>query len=100
MPTVLRVGPYRFFFFAGAKDEPPHVHVERDDKEAKFWLAPPRLERNGGFSRKGVGIHWPELDEDISVGNLLRGQPSGESQRSLKAWLASRGGGRKKKAGK
>lgn len=40
---------------------------------------------------QGVGIHWPELDEDISVEGLLSGQPSGESQRSLKRWLESRG---------
>jgi hypothetical protein len=52
MPTVLRVGPYRFFFYAGDKAEPPHVHVERDRLEAKFWLGPPRLQRNDGFSRK------------------------------------------------
>ena len=40
----------------------------------------------------GRGIHWPELDEDISVANLLMGQPSGESQRSFKQWLAKRSG--------
>ena len=40
---------------------------------------------------QGVGIHWPKLDEDISVEGLLAGQPSGESQRSLKRWLESRG---------
>ena len=38
----------------------------------------------------GRGIHWPDLDEDISVANLLSGQPSGESQTSLKKWLAAR----------
>ena len=38
----------------------------------------------------GRGIHWPALDEDISVANLLSGQPSGESQSSFKKWLASR----------
>ena len=52
MPTVLRAGPYRFFFYAGDKDEPEHVHVERTDKVAKFWLNPPRLERSGGFDRR------------------------------------------------
>jgi len=36
MPTVLRLGPYRFFFYAGDADEPPHVHVERDRNTAKF----------------------------------------------------------------
>ena len=38
----------------------------------------------------GRGIHWPALDEDISVANLLAGQPSAESQSSFKRWLASR----------
>lgn len=38
----------------------------------------------------GKGIHWPALDEDVSVENLLNGQPSGESQTSLKKWLAQR----------
>ena len=36
----------------------------------------------------GEGVHWPDLDEDISLENLLAGNPSGESQRSLKRWLA------------
>jgi Domain of unknown function (DUF4160) len=40
MPTVLRSGPYRFFLYAGDGGEPPHVHVERDAAEAKFWLDP------------------------------------------------------------
>ena len=39
---------------------------------------------------KGVGIHWPDLDEDISVENLLFGNPSGESQESFKQWLKDR----------
>lgn len=38
----------------------------------------------------GEGIHWPDLDEDISVENVLFGQPSGESQRSFKKWLEAR----------
>jgi hypothetical protein len=36
------------------------------------------------------GIHWPDLDEDISVENLLLGKPSGESQDSFKKWLKNR----------
>ena len=39
---------------------------------------------------KGYGIHWDDLDEDISVEGLLAGKPSGESQTSFKKWLASR----------
>src|SRR3954447_25337166 len=55
MPTVLRSGPFRFFFFyAGDGGESPHVHVERDDCEAKFWLDPVRLERSRGFARRGI----------------------------------------------
>lgn len=38
----------------------------------------------------GEGIHWPGIDEDISVENLLAGKPSGESQRSLQRWLKER----------
>ena len=39
----------------------------------------------------GEGIHWPDLDEDISVENILAGKPSGESQKSFKQWLEKRG---------
>jgi len=38
----------------------------------------------------GEGIHWPELDEDISVVGLIAGKPSGESQASFKKWLELR----------
>jgi hypothetical protein len=49
-PTVLREGPYRFFFFSNERGEPPHVHVQRDRLLAKFWLAPIALARSTGFS--------------------------------------------------
>ncbi len=39
---------------------------------------------------QGEGIHWPDLDEDISAENILFGHPSGESQRSLNRWLQTR----------
>ncbi|MCH7615952.1 MAG: DUF4160 domain-containing protein [Nitrospinae bacterium] len=51
MPTVLRDGPYRFFFYAGDRYEPPHVHVERESWIAKIWIDPVRLQRSGGFTR-------------------------------------------------
>src|ERR1043166_1353217 len=38
----------------------------------------------------GVGVHWPDLDEDLSVEGLLAGRPSGESQTSLGKWLKGR----------
>ena len=50
MPTVLRVGPYRFFFFSSDRSEPIHVHVERDKLRAKMWLSPLRVAWNRGFS--------------------------------------------------
>jgi len=49
MPTLLRSGPYRLFFYSGDRGEPPHVHVERENSVAKIWLDPVRLERNIGF---------------------------------------------------
>jgi hypothetical protein len=49
MPTVFLSGPYRFFFYAGDRDEPIHVHVERDDSIAKFWIEPIRLQKSRGF---------------------------------------------------
>ncbi len=52
MPTVLRSGPYRFYFYSHDPNEPPHVHVDRDDDSAKFWLVPVRLAHNLGFSSR------------------------------------------------
>ena len=50
MPTVLRIGPYRFHFYSRESDEPPHIHVARDDFEVKFWLQPVSVAFNYGFS--------------------------------------------------
>ena len=61
--------PYRFFFYAGDRDEPEHVHVESGVNKAKFWLDPVRMERSGRFSRQELsGIqriqeHQAELVE-------------------------------------
>lgn len=63
MPTVLRTGPYRFFFYAGDRDEPPHIHVERDKNIAKFWLDPVRLQNSGGFSRTELNRIQKLVDE-------------------------------------
>lgn len=50
MPTVLRSGPYRFFFYSSDGSEPPHVHIVRDAAVAKFWLDPVRPDHSFGFS--------------------------------------------------
>ena len=49
MPTVLRSGPYRFYFYSHEPNEPPHIHVDRDDSSAKFWINPVQLAANFGF---------------------------------------------------
>lgn len=40
MPTIATIESFRFFFYAGDGNEPPHVHIERENKVAKFWLNP------------------------------------------------------------
>ena len=74
MPTALKVGPYRIFFYAGDHDEPPHVHVEREDKIAKFWLDPLRLQSSGGFSRVEI--------------NRIQGLVARHRREFLEAWDA------------
>lgn len=50
MPTIDRIGPYRFFFYANEQGEPPHVHVQRESMLAKFWLDPVSLSSSTGFA--------------------------------------------------
>lgn len=54
MPTVLRVGRYRFFFYSNEGLEPPHIHVQAGDEEAKFWLQPVALAANYGFAARDL----------------------------------------------
>ena len=54
MPTVLRIGPYRFYFFSNEGDEPAHVHVDRDTATAKVWLNSVELARSRGFRPKDI----------------------------------------------
>jgi len=54
MPTVLRIGPYRFFFYSADQEEPIHIHVRRDENVVKFWTNPVRLASNSGFSAKDL----------------------------------------------
>ena len=61
MPTVLRIGPYRLFFYSqDRRTEPAHVHVQREQRVAKVWIDPVRLDRSGGF-------HSQELREIMKV---------------------------------
>jgi len=49
MPTVLRVGRYRFYFFSNERQEPPPIHVKAGSDQAKFWLSPVALTSNYGY---------------------------------------------------
>ena len=49
MPTVLRDGPYRCYFYSHEPNEPPHIHIDRDNLTAKFWLKSIELANNIGF---------------------------------------------------
>jgi hypothetical protein len=157
MPTILRSGPYRVYFYSHEPNEPPHVHVDRDKASCKVWLAPVALASSLGFSARelreivrlvslnkailrkhgrsfmvnpgervtdvaltedrlivdladgrtvsvplawfprllhatsqerdnweiagaGYGIHWPDVDEDLSVEGLLRGAPAPQAR--------------------
>lgn len=70
MPTVLRVGRFRFLFFSNEGIEPPHIHVKAGSDEAKFWLEPIALAANYGFKahelnevERLVHEHWDDLME-------------------------------------
>lgn len=52
MPTILIFGPYRFYFYSHEPNEPPHIHIDRDNLSAKFWLKKVALAENIGFKQK------------------------------------------------
>ena len=52
VPTILIFGPYRFYFYSHEPNEPPHVHVDKGDITAKFWLNKVSLADNKGCSQK------------------------------------------------
>lgn len=66
MPTVLRVGPYRFFFYSNERSEPPHVHVEASGKVGKIWLVPVSVANQGRFSKK-------EMQAIVNLANAHHG---------------------------
>ncbi|GAB4447553.1 MAG: DUF4160 domain-containing protein [Anaerolineales bacterium] len=55
MPVVLRVAGCKFFFYqADLANEPPHVHVIKEGSEAKFWLDPVKIAREGKFRKSDL----------------------------------------------
>lgn len=69
MPTILRVGRFRFFFFSNEGQEPAHVHVKAGEDEAKFWLDPVQLAANYGFNGRELNQIQRIIEEHR--GNLL-----------------------------
>ena len=57
----------------------------------RLWHGTTAERQNWRMIGDGMGIHWPDLDEDISIEGLILGRRSGESQRSLNRWLEQRG---------
>ena len=54
MPTILRIGPFRFFFYSNEQGEPAHIHIQRDRMLAKFWLDPVSLAGSTRFSARDL----------------------------------------------
>lgn len=52
MPTIMKIGPYRFFFYSNEDGEPAHIHIQRDTTLAKFWLQPVALASSTRFTPK------------------------------------------------
>ena len=55
MPTVLRIGAFRFYFYSHEPNEPPHVHVDRGEATIKLWLDPVEIARSRGFRAHEIG---------------------------------------------
>ncbi len=64
MPTVLRVGPFRFYFYSNEKGEPPHIHVQRERYVAKFWLNPVVLAGSRRFSSHELRALQKHVEEN------------------------------------
>jgi hypothetical protein len=60
----LRLGPYRFFFYANENDEPAHIHVQRDRALAKFWLKPVAYASSSGFSAQELSKLFRLVEEN------------------------------------
>ena len=63
MPTVLRHLAYRFYFYSHEPNEPPHIHIDRDNLSVKFWLEPVSLARNRGFNARELRILESVVEE-------------------------------------
>jgi hypothetical protein len=68
MPTALRIGPYRFYFYSYDCGEPRHMHIDRENKSAKFWLDPvASLAENHGYSRRELRDIEQMVQENMEI---------------------------------
>lgn len=67
MPTVLRIGPYRFFFYSNENNEPRHIHVQRENMLVKFWLQPVNLASSVGFAAAELNKLLRQVEEHQSM---------------------------------
>ena len=63
MPTVLKIKGYRFFFYSNEGNEPIHIHVEKSERYAKFWLDPIRISIDFGFNSKEIREIYSIIEE-------------------------------------
>jgi hypothetical protein len=54
MPTILRIEGFRFYFYSHETDEPPHIHIDKENNSTKFWLDNISLTRSIGYSAKDL----------------------------------------------
>ena len=66
MPTVLRIGRFRFYFYSHEPNEPPHVHVDRGEATIKIWLDPVEVAKSRGFRAHEIGGILTLVDEHRS----------------------------------
>jgi len=73
MPTILRFKGYRFFFYSNELGEPPHIHIQKENKVAKFWLNPITIAKSNKFNAKELKeiekIIKQNLDELLGAWN-------------------------------
>ena len=67
MPTILKIGPYRFFFYSNERGELPHIHVQRERFLAKFWLNPVALAGSKRFASHELRTIQKHVDENREI---------------------------------
>ena len=67
MPTVMWIGPFRFFFYSNERNEPAHVHVQRDRALAKFWLSPIALAKAKNFSAHELNALRRHIEDNAAA---------------------------------